>query len=103
VQRSQPPEGAPPYAGKTLHELNQYTPVPEQPPLSEELQRTLIHGYYASTSYRGAQVGRVLDALDELGLAENTLIVLWGGTVGIMAILAPGPNTPTTSKPIASR
>jgi iduronate 2-sulfatase len=73
-----PPEGAPPYAGKTIGELNQYKPVPPNPPLSEELQRTLIHGYYASLSYMDSQVGRVLDEVDNLGLDKNTIIVLWG-------------------------
>ena len=73
-----PPDGAPPYAGKTIGELNQYKPVPQNPPLSEELQRTLIHGYYASMSYMDSQVGRVLAEVDSLGLDKNTIIVLWG-------------------------
>lgn len=77
--RTTPPEGAPPYAPKApLGELNQYDPVPEKPPLAEDLQRTLIHGYYASTSYVDAQIGRVLDALPALGLADNTVVVVWG-------------------------
>ncbi|PXY03162.1 sulfatase [Marinifilum breve] len=46
--------------------------------LPEEKQRELIHGYYASVSYMDAQVGKVLQALDSLGLRENTIIVLWG-------------------------
>ncbi len=74
----QAPRGAPDYAAKTLGELNQYKPVPQRPPLCEDLERTLIHGYYASMSYMDAQVGRVLDALDQLKLSGNTLIVLWG-------------------------
>ena len=73
------PAGAPAYAPKPpLGELNNYTPLPERPPVDEDTQRSLIHGYYASTSYVDAQVGRVLDALRELGLEENTLVVLWG-------------------------
>jgi len=40
--------------------------------------RELRHGYYASTSYVDAQVGKVLDALDELNLRDNTIVVLWG-------------------------
>ena len=73
-----PPKDAPSYAGKTLGELNNYAPVPQKPPLSPELKRELIHGYYASVSYMDAQLGKVLDSLDELGLTENTVIVLWG-------------------------
>jgi iduronate 2-sulfatase len=77
-QRTTPPDGAPTYAGKTLGELNNYHPVPQDPPLTEDLQRSLLHGYYASISFMDAQLGRVLDELDALGLAEQTLIVLWG-------------------------
>jgi iduronate 2-sulfatase len=73
-----PPAGAPPYAGKTIMELNQYKPIPENPPLDAATIRTLIHGYYAAMSYMDAQVGRVLDELDRLGMAENTIVVLWG-------------------------
>ncbi len=36
------------------------------------------HGYYACVSYIDAQVGRVLDTLDDLGLRENTIVILWG-------------------------
>ncbi|HZN32335.1 MAG TPA: sulfatase [Pirellulaceae bacterium] len=73
-----PPAGAPVYAGKTLGELNQYSPVPDAPPLTEDLTRTLIHGYYAALSYMDAQVGRVLDELARTELAKNTIVVLWG-------------------------
>jgi arylsulfatase A-like enzyme len=45
---------------------------------SERWHRELKHGYLACTSYVDAQVGRVLDALDELGLADNTIVVVWG-------------------------
>ncbi len=75
---SVPPDGAPSYAGKTLGELNQYKPVPDSPPLTEEMTRTLIHGYYAALSYMDAQLGRVLDELDRLELNKNTIVVLWG-------------------------
>jgi arylsulfatase A-like enzyme len=33
---------------------------------------------YACVSYTDAQIGRVLKALDDLGLAENTIVILWG-------------------------
>ncbi|MGC4003768.1 MAG: sulfatase-like hydrolase/transferase [Pirellulales bacterium] len=52
--------------------------MPEQGPLDEALQRRLIHGYYAATSYMDAQLGKVLAALDKVKLADDTIIVLWG-------------------------
>lgn len=73
-----PPEGAPAYAGKGMIELMNYEPLPAQPPLSEEFQRKMLHGYYASMTYADAQLGKILDELDRLKLAEKTIIVLWG-------------------------
>jgi choline-sulfatase len=40
--------------------------------------RNLVRSYLACTSFVDAQVGRILDALDAAGLAENTVVVLWG-------------------------
>lgn len=40
-------------------------------------QRQAIQAYHASTTFMDAQVGRVLNALDTLGLADNTLVVFW--------------------------
>lgn len=76
--RSTPPEGAPPFAPQFGGELRQYSDIPESGPLDEAKARQLIHGYYAATSYMDAQLGRVLEALDELQLTGNTIIVLWG-------------------------
>jgi iduronate 2-sulfatase len=62
-------------------EICNYFPAPnhgEAQEFSPELKRKLVHGYYASVSYVDAQIGKVVDALDRLGLAENTIIVLWG-------------------------
>lgn len=77
------PEGAPDYAGKRDGEIVQYKPVPhssEADPFSDEIKRSLIHGYYASASYVDAQIGKVLEELETLGLDENTIVVLWGGS-----------------------
>ena len=38
-------------------------------------QRKAIGGYYASVAYMDAQVGKVLDALDQAGLTEKTIII----------------------------
>jgi arylsulfatase A-like enzyme len=46
--------------------------------ISDEYARTLRHGYLAAVSYSDAQVGRVLDELDRLGLSDNTIVVVWG-------------------------
>jgi arylsulfatase A-like enzyme len=40
--------------------------------------RNLVRSYLASTSFVDAQVGRLMQALDEVGLADNTVVVLWG-------------------------
>ncbi len=78
AERRSPPDGAPPFAPTTFGELRNYAGMPEQGPVPDDDARKLIHGYHAAVSYVDAQVGRVLAALDELGLAKNTIIVLWG-------------------------
>jgi len=40
--------------------------------------RKATRAYFASISHMDAQVGRVLDALDRLNLADKTIVVLWG-------------------------
>ncbi len=77
--RVTPPEGAPTYAPQFGGELRNYAGIPSgNAPLGAELTRRLIHGYYAATSYMDAQAGKVLAALDDTGLAANTVVVLWG-------------------------
>ncbi|QDT15235.1 sulfatase [Alienimonas californiensis] len=74
------PDGAPGVAIKRGGEINAYKPIPDggDPEPGSELAKTLVHGYYAGVSYADAQVGKLIAALDELGLAENTVVVLWG-------------------------
>ena len=80
-------ENSPDLAYHHAGELYSYSDIPPLASFSDQMvgldlpldkQKELIHGYYASASYTDAQVGRILDALDSLGLAKNTIIVLWG-------------------------
>lgn len=41
-------------------------------------ERDMVRAYYAAVSFIDAQVGRVLGKLEELDLADNTAVVLWG-------------------------
>jgi iduronate 2-sulfatase len=45
---------------------------------ADDMARNLIHGYYACVSFTDAQIGKVLDELERLGLAEDTIVILWG-------------------------
>ena len=72
------PEGAPDWAGKRGGEIANYTPVTVENLRDEAMQRRLIHGYYAAVSYADAQIGRVLDEMERLGLMRSTVVVLWG-------------------------
>jgi iduronate 2-sulfatase len=47
----------------------------EQDKLTDDLRRECRQAYNSSISFMDAQVGRVVDALDRLGLADNTIIV----------------------------
>lgn len=72
------PRNAPKFAPTTWGELRSYHGVPQTGPLSDEQARELIHAYHACVSFTDAQIGRVLDELDRLGLADNTIVILWG-------------------------
>lgn len=73
-----PPRNAPSFASQPGWELRANYRIPKRGRLPEPLQRELIHGYYACVSYVDAQVGKLLATLEELGLAQNTIVVLWG-------------------------
>ena len=70
---------------KSLHgsgEFNQYALGDEKASLEESVSdayaKKLRHGYFASISYIDAQIGKITQELEDLGLAENTIIVVWG-------------------------
>lgn len=53
-----------------------YLPMPNPVPVN--IQQAVRHAYYASVSWVDSQIGHVLQALDDMSLAENTLVVLFG-------------------------
>lgn len=76
--QSDPPDRG---AAMGLHasfELRTRSNIPKTGPLTPALARSLKHAYLASTSYVDAQIGRLLKALDDAGLRDNTIIVVWG-------------------------
>jgi iduronate 2-sulfatase len=72
------PENAPDVSMHSFGELRAYADIPPTGPVPDSVALKLIHGYYACVSSTDAQIGKLLEALEEAGLAENTLVVLWG-------------------------
>jgi arylsulfatase A-like enzyme len=71
------PKDAPDYAILPGGGLRNYHGIPAGS-IPDDLARQLKHGYYAAISYTDAQIGKILDELDRLGLTRNTIVVLWG-------------------------
>jgi len=63
-------------------EFNQYLLGEEKAsldaPVSDEYARKVRHGYFACVSYIDAQIGKLMEELEKQGLAENTIVVVWG-------------------------
>jgi uncharacterized sulfatase len=67
------PEGyKPPYEHSLMAWSKEFDKFDEQD------KREFLRSYYACTSFMDAQVGRLLDALEETGQMDNTLIVFFG-------------------------
>ncbi len=83
VLHGQVTPNTPPYALSDSYELTHYVDLMDFPKpwderrIPEQQARHLMHAYYACVSYVDAQIGRLLDALDQEGLRENTIVVLW--------------------------
>ena len=77
------PEGASQFALHNNSEITHYMDMMDTPrpwddrEVDEETCRRVIHGYHACVSFVDAQIGRILTALDDEGLADNTIVVLW--------------------------
>ncbi|MBE8714062.1 sulfatase [Sphingobacterium hungaricum] len=81
VDRTTNPDLAPKFATKRDEEISQYAGIPLSAtvdPFPDSLAMKLRHGYYAGVSYVDAQIGKVIQKLQETGLDSNTIVVLWG-------------------------
>ena len=58
--------------------MRHFKGMPAEGPFPEDVSRHLNHAYAACVSFVDAQVGRLLDALKENGLEQNTIVCLWG-------------------------
>lgn len=72
------PQDAPEESIHNSGELRAYSGVPKKGRLPDEMALELIRGYHACVSFTDAQIGRILDELDRLDLAKNTIVILWG-------------------------
>ncbi len=77
------PKNAPVMAMNSMYELRgcydlEHVKHPAEFKLTEANSRRLKHGYYASVSFVDACFGNLMRGLEELGLADNTIVVLWG-------------------------
>lgn len=71
------PEGTPVLAMTNSNELRGYEDIVSEGPIDVDKQLELLHGYYASTSYVDAQIGKLMKTLRQLDLTTNTIVVLW--------------------------
>ena len=72
------PDSVTPFSLTNFGELRGYFGIPADGPIPDDIARKLVHGYWACVSYMDAQVGRVLAALDDMALADDTVVMLWG-------------------------
>lgn len=76
-------------------ELRARAGIPKKGEISDSLARDLKHGYLACVSYVDAQIGMMMQALEEAGQRENTIIMLWtdhGWHLGDMGIWGKATN-----------
>ncbi|MDX1285291.1 MAG: sulfatase, partial [Draconibacterium sp.] len=63
-------------------EFNQYKLGEEKAsldgPVSDDYARKARHAYFSCVSFIDAQIGKLMDELEKLDLAENTIVVVWG-------------------------
>ncbi|WP_422080394.1 sulfatase [Ulvibacterium sp.] len=69
--------------------------IPKSGPIDGKLARTLKHAYLASVSYVDAQIGKMIAVLEENGVRDNTIIIVWsdhGWHLGDMGVWGKATN-----------
>lgn len=98
LQMTNQHEGPKNGAAMGLHasfELRARADIPNYGDIEAEQAKKLKRAYLATVSYVDAQVGKMLAALDEAGLRENTIVMLWsdhGWHLGDMGIWGKATN-----------
>lgn len=78
------PKNAPGFTMNSMYELRHYDGFnlighPQSSyKMSEDTSRILKHGYYASVSYVDALLGNLIAHMKEIGIYDNTIIIIWG-------------------------
>lgn len=75
-KQDQPPKGT--QLGPNGELTHGYGGWQERGKILPDEANLLRQGYSAAVSYVDAQVGRILDELEKSGLADNTIVVVWG-------------------------
>ncbi|MDF1739894.1 MAG: sulfatase [Verrucomicrobiales bacterium] len=89
------PEGGAAVGLHASFELRTRHGIPKSGPLGDDLSRTLLHAYYACVSYVDAQIGKAIAALEEAGVRDDTIIIVWsdhGWHLGEMGIWGKATN-----------
>ncbi|XMO85889.1 sulfatase [Algibacter sp. AS12] len=76
-------------------ELRVRSGIPKKGAIDDELAITLKHAYLACVSYVDAQIGKMITALEEAGVRDNTIIIVWsdhGWHLGDMGIWGKATN-----------
>ncbi|WP_298493907.1 sulfatase [uncultured Algibacter sp.] len=76
-------------------ELRVRSGIPKKGEIDDELALTLKHAYLACVSYVDAQIGKMITALEEAGVRDNTIIIVWsdhGWHLGDMGIWGKATN-----------
>lgn len=82
-------------------ELRSRYGIPKEGEINDSLARELKRAYLACVSFVDAQIGKMMAALDEAGVRENTIVVLWsdhGWHLGDMGIWGKATNYETATR-----